>query len=68
MNGRLRDPLVGRDVFVGVLMGLVIKSGQMTDHLLERALGAPPFSGLQIHLTLGRSLAWLAEGWSISLS
>jgi hypothetical protein len=68
VNGRLRDPLVGQDVLVGVLAGLVWKGGQLTDHLLGLALGGQPASGAEIHLTLGRLLGRLAEIGAFSLA
>ena len=68
VNGRLRDPLVGQDVLVGVLTGLVLKSGQLADQQFAWALGRLPAVGTEIHLTLGRSLGWLADRGAFSLA
>jgi hypothetical protein len=67
VNGRLRDPLVGQDVLVGVLTGLVAKAGPLVDHLIGRALGAQPGAGAEVHLTLGRSLGLWADLGAFSL-
>jgi hypothetical protein len=45
VNGRVRDPLVGQDVLVGVLTGLVMTGGLLADHLIEWALWGQPWAG-----------------------
>jgi serine/threonine-protein kinase len=60
VNGRFRDPLVGQDVLVGVLTGLVMTGGLLAGHLIERALWGQPWAGPELHLTLGGELGRLA--------
>jgi hypothetical protein len=67
VNGRWRDPLVGQDVLVGVLTGLLVKTGPLVDHLIGRALGAQP-GGPELNLTLGTTLGRFAEVGAFSLA
>jgi hypothetical protein len=65
VNGRLRDPLVGQDVLVGTLGGLVNSAGIAAYAVVAHALGAqpPPTAGnpAVIDITLGRLLGRYAE-------
>jgi hypothetical protein len=61
VHGRFRDPLVGQDVLVGVLTGLVMTGALLADHLIERALWRQPWAGPELHLTLGAALGRLAQ-------
>jgi serine/threonine-protein kinase len=57
VNGRLRDPLVGQDVLVGTLVGLVMTSGLLAYFVVAHALGAQPAGeGEVVELTFGRVL------------
>jgi len=42
LDGRFRDPLVGRDLLVGALYGVVMAFGPALYHLVPRWLGKPP--------------------------
>ena len=68
VNGRFRDPLVGQDVLVGVLTGLVMTGALLADHLIERALWRQPWAGPELHLTLGAALGRLAQIGAFALS
>ncbi len=65
VNGRLRDPLVGQDVLVGTLGGLVVSAGFLAYFVIAHALGGQPgptagFPGA-IDVTLSRLLGHYAD-------
>jgi len=61
MTGRLRDPLVGRDVLWGVTLGVVWTLVINIGLLLLRRMGDTPHLGSQVLLTGGRQMLgiWL---------
>jgi serine/threonine-protein kinase len=66
VNGRLRDPLVGQDVLVGVFGGLVVSAGVLAYHVIAHALGGQPGPTAAgnpsvIDVTLGRLLGHYAD-------
>jgi len=71
VNGRLRDPLVGQDVLVGTLGGLVVSAGILAYFLMAHALGGQPGPAGgdpgAIDVTLGRLLARYADGMAVGL-
>ncbi len=64
VNGRLRDPLVGQDVLVGTLTGLVVSAGILAYRVIAHALGGQPGPTAgdpgAIDVTLGRLLSHYA--------
>jgi hypothetical protein len=57
VNGRLRDPLVGQDMLVGTLVGLVMAAGLLAYFVVAHTLGAQPAGeGEIVETTLGRVL------------
>ena len=57
VNGRLRDPLVGQDVLVGTLTGLVMTAVLLAYCVVADALGAPPLGKVDVvEPTLGGGL------------
>jgi len=64
LDGRFRDPLVGRDVLVGVLVGVLFLLAMQARHLALGLFGpvAPPLQKVELEtLALARYLAsWLA--------
>jgi hypothetical protein len=71
INGRLRDPLVGQDVLVGTLGGLVISAGILAYGVTAHALGAQPrpvagFANV-IEITLGRLLGRYADTMTFAI-
>jgi hypothetical protein len=71
INGRLRDPLVGQDVLVGTLGGLVISAGILAYSVTGHALGAQPRPaagfGNVIEITLGRLLGRYADTMTFAI-
>jgi hypothetical protein len=61
VNGRLRDPLVGQDLLVGTLSGLLASLGVVVYGAIAQALGAQPIASEQLALTLGPLLATYAD-------
>jgi serine/threonine-protein kinase len=61
LSGSWRDPLVGRDVLLGVILGTVFCDLYALRFYLEARLGAPPLSGADAFLESGRIAlsAWL---------
>ncbi len=46
LTGRLRDPLVGRDILVGALLGTACRSLSLLNHFVPGWLGLPPSTPL----------------------
>jgi serine/threonine-protein kinase len=63
LAGRLRDPLVGRDVVWGVILGILWALMFQGVSVVTRGLGAPPAVGSLDYLGGSRPLlgAWLAQ-------
>jgi predicted Ser/Thr protein kinase len=64
LSGRLRDPLVGRDLLSGVLLGLLwAMVVETTVFVVVHGMGAPPRLGEMEYLAGGRRIvgAWLAS-------
>jgi Protein kinase domain len=64
LSGRLRDPLVGRDLLSGVLLGLLWAIVvETTIFVFVNGMGAPPRLGEMEYLAGGRRIvgAWLAS-------
>jgi hypothetical protein len=71
INGRLRDPLVGQDVLVGTLGGLVISAGVLAYCVTAHTLGAQPrpaagFTDV-VEITLGQLLGRYAESMTFAI-
>jgi serine/threonine-protein kinase len=71
VNGRLRDPLVGQDVLVGTLGGLVVSAGVLAYFVMVHALGGQPGPTAgdpgAIDVTLGRLLGHYADVMAVAL-
>jgi len=71
VNGRLRDPLVGQDVLVGTLGGLVVSAGILAYFVVAHALGGQPGptggDPGAIDVTLGRLLGHYADVMVVAL-
>jgi hypothetical protein len=61
VNGRLRDPLVGQDLLLGTLVGLLMALVIVAYGMTVAALGGQPRGGEQLGLTLGPLLASYAD-------
>jgi serine/threonine protein kinase len=72
LSGRWRDPLVGRDALIGVVVGtfasLLIKPARV---LIPMKLGVPgtlPYGlGEEAPVTLGAAIAWLLSVWIVAI-
>jgi hypothetical protein len=71
VNGRLRDPLVGQDVLVGTLTGLVVSAGILSYRVIAHALGGQPGPTAAdpgaIDVTLGWLLSHYADAVVVAL-
>lgn len=77
MGGKIRDPLVGRDVLIGITYGVLLGVFEYVDNVLLPLLGAsPPQPGaplmeslLGVRLTLGSVFAftWIYVLWSLGI-
>jgi hypothetical protein len=71
VKGRLRDPLVGQDVLVGMFGGLVVSAGILAYHVISYALGGQPGPTAgdpgAIDVTLGRLLGHYADVMVVAL-
>ncbi|HEX9160215.1 MAG TPA: serine/threonine-protein kinase [Thermoanaerobaculia bacterium] len=47
LSGRLKDPMVGRDILIGVFAGLVCATVEFINLLAPAWLGRPPLAGLR---------------------
>ena len=63
LSGQFRDPLVGRDVLFGVMLGVVWILIFATRSIQELRMGAPPVLGASEYLTGGREALgqWLIQ-------
>jgi serine/threonine-protein kinase len=64
LAGRLRDPLLGRDLLTGVILGIVWVVIVEVSYLAIARLGGPPTLGATEYLRGGRHIlgAWLGQG------
>src|SRR5262249_17948701 len=64
LGGRLRDPLLGRGLLTGVILGIVWLVIVQVSYLVIARLGGPPTLGASGYLRGGRHVlgAWLGQG------